>query len=288
MEVLISGLNSYLGRAAVCLLNTPDFKVTALTRNINLLNKLVPEPVTARLKEVDLLRKSQSHEHVYVPNLAVAFYFTQVVDLSDDIHLRMELLTLNNFLEIVKRNGCNRIIYLARLMDRPYLAPIEALFKAYNIAFTIVLKASSIGYGTLLDQFFKEITTKSVLIYNPEIADKVITPLAIHDLIRWLREMPWETHFAGQIIELGGGEESTFRELYRCYARNYNKGSTPVKITLTEPLAKIAYKNIYRMNHESLENFLKVIRAERAVDNRDWKVSLDFTFRTLDSIFPNS
>ena len=56
MEVLITGLNTYLGRRAVSHLNSEEFRVTGLVRNLELFNKRLNEPVTADLIEIDLFK----------------------------------------------------------------------------------------------------------------------------------------------------------------------------------------------------------------------------------------
>jgi len=281
MEVLISGLNSYLGRAAVTLLAEGDFKVTALTRNLQLLQSVVLDTITARVKEVDLLRKGKSFDSFYMPVMDYAYYFTQVVDLSDEIHLRMELISLNHFVELVKRNNCKRIIYIARLKDADLLSPIIDLFLKNEIDYTIVLKSSAIGNGTLMDQFYKMISEKPVIIYDAEIADKEFSPLSLRDLIRWLREMPWKDHFIGKTITIGGDKVFTYRKLFFFYAKYLQVKTSRARIALPQTLTKVAYKNIYRMSAESYDEFLKVMLAEFPVDNSDWNRVLDFKFTPL-------
>lgn len=153
-KVLISGLNTYLGRRASCYLQTEDFDVTGLVRNLSIFNKIVKEKVTARLFELDLLRKGPAYDNFQISDVNFAIYFTQVPTLDNDIQLQLELLGLRNFVEICKRAGNNRVIYVARLMDEHFLEPVRNLFEALRVQYTIVVKSSVIGKESVLNRIF--------------------------------------------------------------------------------------------------------------------------------------
>ena len=62
MEVLISGLNSYLGRRAAGHLNREDFHVHGIVRDLTLFKSRMFEEPTASLDKVDLLRKGAEYD----------------------------------------------------------------------------------------------------------------------------------------------------------------------------------------------------------------------------------
>ena len=99
-KVLISGLNTYLGRRASCYLQSSDFDVTGLVRNLSLFNRIVKEKVTAKLFELDLLRKGEAFENFEISDLNFGIYFTQVPSLDNDIQLQLELLKINSKIKI--------------------------------------------------------------------------------------------------------------------------------------------------------------------------------------------
>src|SRR5690606_33778410 len=120
MEVLVCGVNSYLGRASVSCLQEDGYNVHGLVRDIRLLSYNTPEPITADIAVVDLIKKGTEYENFSLSQLDLSFYFTQIPDLDDKIAIQYELLSLRHFILLSQRNGCNRIIYVGRTYDKNY------------------------------------------------------------------------------------------------------------------------------------------------------------------------
>lgn len=113
MEVLITGLNSYIARnIAVCLAEA-DYQITCLLRNRNLFYKHVPKKYGINIIEGDLYRWALP------PGLSketrAAFYFNQSPVDEIDIRLEMDLIALQKYVGVLKSTACEHLIYVTKL-----------------------------------------------------------------------------------------------------------------------------------------------------------------------------
>src|SRR5690606_30503137 len=187
MEVLLSGLNSYLGKRAMSNLSKEDFNVHGIVRDLDLFKSRLFETITATLDKVDLLRKGKEFDSFRIDSvIGLAIYITHVPTLGEYVNLNLELITLKNFVELTKLNGGSRIVYIARLMDKQYVHHIEALLKTSNITYTIVLKNLAIGKGSVLDKYMHQVINGKYVPYDRMFANLKFSPISSLDLLRWI------------------------------------------------------------------------------------------------------
>ena len=279
-KVLISGLNTYLGRRASCYLQTKDFDVTGLVRNLSIFNKIVKEKVTAKLFELDLLRKGPAYDNFQISDLNFGIYFTQVPALDNDIQLQLELLGVRNFVEICRRAGNNRVIYVARLMDEHFLEPVRNLLEALCVQYTIVVKSSVIGKESVLNRIFSKLAKRQTIFYWNWVASLKFHPLPLLDVYRWLREMPWESNFISEVIYLGGHEEVTFRNLFYQFLSS-TSDTQKREIGVNKFFAKLLLSRFNDINKEDIDEFRRVLYYEKNVDNSTWQKVQSFEFTPL-------
>ena len=205
MDILICGINNYVGRRCTSLMADEDFQIFALTRSQSLFRSRMFDPIKAQLLEADLL-KGDHLDEFQLPSVEAALYFTQVPALDDRVNVQLELLCLRNFIRLIKQAKCNRLIYIARLMNRRFLSPILALLKEFQMDYTIVLKNMVVGKESLFYHISQQLINRKVLFYSKQYGKGLYQPIGIYDFVRWLKGMLVIPSFRGQIIEVGGEE----------------------------------------------------------------------------------
>ncbi|AIM36290.1 hypothetical protein KO02_05945 [Sphingobacterium sp. ML3W] len=281
MEVLITGLNTYLGRRAVSHLNSDEFRVTGLVRNLPLFNKRILEPVTAKLLEIDLFKTHRTPMNFSIKKLQLGVYFTQVPGLNDALNMQMELISLRNFIQLCQDNGCDRVIYIARLMDSSYIDAIQNLFKEYRVKYTVVLQSSAVGKETILSDIFGKLSKSKYIPYWGLIANLRFRPIPLLDVYRWIRTMPWEQHFIGEVIYLGGEESLSCKQLFLRYMQINHPNSGYQIIAISKWMAKLVYTRFFKIHKENFDEFRRVMRYESEVDNSTWSKTAPFTFTPM-------
>lgn len=281
MDILISGLNNYVGRRCTSLMADEDFRLFAITRNKKLFEKRMSDPIRAQIFEVDLLKGDMSND-IGIPYIDASFYFTQVPALDDIINVRVELLGLRNFIRLIKRLNCNRLVYVARLMDRQCLQPILDLLEEFQVDYTVVLKNIVVGKDCLLYNIYQQMSGRKIVFYSKQYGGGLFQPIGIHDFVRWLKAILHVPNFHCNVVEVGGGEAISTVDLYRIYRKLKMRLNVQRIISLPNWLFGLLYRRNMNDNTETTE-FLHLTQIDGVVDN-SWSAYLPFTFTPLKDI----
>lgn len=282
MEVLLSGLNSYLGKRAMSNLSKEDFNVHGIVRDLDLFKSRLFEKITATLDKVDLLRKGKEFDSFKIDSgIGLAIYITHVPTLGEYVNLNLELITLRNFIELTKLNGGSRIVYIARLMDKPYINEVEALLKASNITYTIVLKNLAIGKGSVLDKYMHQLINGKYLPYDKFFANVKFNPISSLDLLRWIYNVDWDKNFNNETIEIGGSSTVTVQEMYRLYKKTLYPNADVKSILLPHFIMSMVFQQAYHIHKEDVIEFKRLMEREYPIDNTSWKNTMLFSFTPL-------
>lgn len=282
MEALIIGLNNYLARRAVSHLADDDVHVSAITRSLALFRQRADDKLAADIFEIDLMRDGyQDKCEGLLPYIDVAFYFTQVSTLNEPISMRFELLALRNFIFVLQKKRCNRIIYIARLVDRRFISSIVDLFKEYKLDYTVVLKSSIIGKGSTVDKILGVLARRNTVVYVPQSANTKFKPIAALDMVGWLKKMIYIPHFIKSVVEVGGEQEFNFKKVYREYRNLAHSPKRFLRIPVPKHFARFVYTAFYGVNPRDFEEFRRALNFEYVVDNSKWGRYMPFEFTPL-------
>ncbi len=281
MDILISGLNNYVGRRCASLMADEDFRLFAITRNRKLFEERMSEPIHAQIFEIDLL-KEDIVDGKGLPYIDASFYFAQVPALDDMVNVRVELLCLRNFIRLMKYLKCNRLIYVARLMDRRSLQPIIELLKELQIDYTVVLKNIVVGKDCLLYNIYRQMSVRKVVFYSKQYGGGLLQPIGIHDFVRWLKAILQVPNFHYNVLEVGGGDTISAVDLYRLYLNLKTKLNVQRMISLPNWLFGLLYQRDIKENTGTTE-FLQPVQVNKIIDN-SWGAYLPFTFMPLKDI----
>lgn len=279
MNILISGLNNYVGRRCISNLADDKFKVYAITRNKKLLEKRLTEPVHATLATHDLMRGGAATT-LPIPNLQAAYYFTQVPTLDDPLNLNLEILCLRNFIHLIKYNNCRRIIYVARLMDKSCMDPINDLLKEFAMDYTIVLKNSVIGKGALINKVFNNMAEHRLVFFPKFVSSIEFQPIGVLEFIQWLKAILAVEAFHGQTLEVGGAESISFEQLYNTYESEGMIAKRGIRLAVPKFLARFIYKYKMDMSTTDFVEFRRVVQFDGVVPNL-WKKQMHFNFSSI-------
>lgn len=282
MEVLVSGLNSYVGRRAASHLEAEDFRVHGLIRDIDFFRAKSFEPITANLFSLDLLKTDAHYCSFKIDNIDMGIYFIQSPYFGDLISLQVELTRLKNFISLLRRNLCHRILFIARLMDTSYVSHVQQLFEQYKVNYTIVMKNITLGRECLADRYFKTLLQEKYVWYDEALAGIEFKPVFALDLLRWIRCIDWKDNFINQIIEFAGVRTMTVQELFRMYKELHNVESVGV------PVPHKLYNFFFRKNKslpkdDALE-IKRMFAYEYPLDNSSWAKRIPFSFTPIEDV----
>lgn len=286
MNILVCGLNSYLGKSSLIYLQDDHNLVHGIVRDANLLTKKIKGKVNAQLHNLDVIRYNPDKVTFTLPQCEVAFYFTQSSELYDPVGANYELLSLRNFIQFSQRNACNRIVYIGTIYDRKYLRAVEKLFKETEVNYTIVLKDIAIGQGTSFEEFMRKMLQRRfIYLYKPHKKIQV-NPVKLPDLMDWLRKTDWSVQYINTNIEFSGNQTYELEELILLCEEKYgnNKRHTIVPIH-NKPLVKWCNKYLSGIPYDQYAQYIVELCEREDLDNFKWKkVTSPIRWSALESI----
>lgn len=277
MNLLLCGLNSYLGRAALSFLPDAEHRVFGLVRDIDLLKRKVGADLNTTVFSVDLIKKGKAFDDLRIQGLDLSIYFAQISNQKDNLGVQYELLSLRNFIFLSKRNGCNRIVYVARARDNGYLKAVEDLFVESEVAYTILLKDLAVGVGSSFERLMDEMLKNRLIYLYSKLGNVKFKPILLSDLFSFIKKVNWQDTFICQWIEFGGERIMDMNELVRCYITrrgvqmDYKVFAVPSKM-----LVIWFNKLLYGIDSQSHYDYLLGIIGGQVTDNTLWQRQVDF------------
>ncbi|MBL1408614.1 hypothetical protein [Sphingobacterium faecale] len=282
-NLLLCGLNSYLGRAGLANMPGNGYKVFGIVRDVNLLKGKMDGDVNASLFSIDLIKKGKAFEDFHIEDLDLSVYFAQIPNQKDKLGVQYELVSLRNFICLSKRNGCNRIIYVGRTYDKSYLDAVESLFIEVGVNYTILLKDLAVGPGSSFEGLMNEVLQNKSIYICHRLARIKFKPIILSDLFAFIKKVDWQSTFINQRIEFGGERLMSVNELIHWNIKKfgkhikYNVFSLPSR-TLSIWLNKI----LYGIEVEVYNDYLLGIMGAQETDNSVWREQVDFTVSPIE------
>lgn len=282
MVSLVCGLNTYLGRASVTFLGSTEFEVIGLVRDLSLLKRNFYGDQNADIREFDLFRNSKSLDSLSLPPVDFAFYFTQIPDISDPIGLSYELISLRNYIALLKHHKINRVVYIGKAYDKKYIPHVKQLLDEEGVCYTIVLKDVAVGFATHFDKFMKQILQhKYIFMYKPN-KEMFFAPIVLKDLFRWIRSVDWISNYHYKTIEFGGDKIYEVEELMNAYLHK-NKPRNDYKFVPIPNKFIVAGLNklFYKLDYHIYLDYIKDMYSREGVDNSSWNRDLKFEYSSI-------
>ena len=221
--VLVTGVTGYIGGRLVPKLLEIGCRVRVLVRD--------PGGLQGRswLPQVDVVQGDVLKPETLNPALAdidVAYYLIHSMRGGEDFHER-DLQAAGNFGAAAQQQGVKRIIYLGGLGDattdlsqhlRSRQQTGNAL-REFAVPVTEFRAGVIVGSGSLSFEMIRYLTERVPIMICPRWVFTRIQPISIGDTLAYLVSALNTPESRGQIIEIGGADIITYRDMMFGYAR---------------------------------------------------------------------
>ena len=221
--ILVTGATGYVGGRLVPRLVSAGYRVRCLARD--------PQRLQGRPWEsqVEIVAGDALHPESLARALAgvsMAYYLIHSLKMENDDGER-EILAAANFGQAARVAGVERIIYMSGLGDpetmlyehiRCWRKSGEALRQSG--VQVIEFRASMIvGSGSLAFEIMRYLTERLPVVFCPPLVYTRAQPIALADMLDYLLAALRVEAGAQEIVEVGGADILTYREMMLCYAR---------------------------------------------------------------------
>ncbi|UCH65854.1 MAG: SDR family oxidoreductase [Ignavibacterium sp.] len=218
--ILITGATGYVGGRLVPHLLDKGYKVRCLVRDASRLkgrwegveivqgNVLEPESLNEKLKGID-----------------AAYYLIHSMG-GDGEFSRSDIIAAENFARAAEEQGVKRIIYLGGLgsheedLSKHLSSRLQTgdTLRKFNVLVTEFRAGVIVGSGSLSFEMIRYLTERLAVMITPKWVNTRTQPIAIRDVLRYLIDALEIEETVGQIIEIGGEDILTYKDLMRIYA----------------------------------------------------------------------
>ena len=170
--------------------------------------------------EVDLLHPSA----VFPKNIDAAYFL--VHSMSGGKNFEAEEATVaKNFVSMIATTECKQIIYLSGIVNEKHLSKhlssrlqVEKILQAGNTPVTVLRAGIIVGSGSASFEIIRDIVEKLPVMVTPRWLNTLCQPIAIRNVIEFLRGVLLKENTFNQNFDIGGPEVLSYKEMLLKFA----------------------------------------------------------------------
>jgi uncharacterized protein YbjT (DUF2867 family) len=218
--ILVTGATGYVGGRLVPRLQESGYKVRCLARDAS---RLKDRWNGAEIFQGDVLDENSLNDAL--KGIDTAYYLIHSMG-SDSEFSKTDILAAENFARAAENQKVKRIIYLGGLVSpdenlskhlSSRLQTGETLRK-FSVPVTEFRAGVIVGSGSLSFEMVRYLTERLAVMITPKWVNTKTQPIAIRDVLRYLIDALEVKKSTGEIIEIGGEDILTYKDLMSIYA----------------------------------------------------------------------
>ena len=258
-SILVTGATGFIGSRLISHLSKNGYSIKGMSR------RKLPDSNNVKYVQADVFDQNQLENAL--EGVEVAYYLLHSME-GRKGHWKefasRERIQANNFLQASTKAGVKRIIYLGGLVnDSLELSPhmksrkeVGEILASGNIPVTELRASLIIGAQGGSYAMLRYLVERLPVMVCPSWVKSLAQPIAVDDVISYLKGCMEHPETAGKIYEIGGKDKMTYKQLMRVYAKYLDKKLfiieipflttrlssywvdliTPVKASLARPL----------------------------------------------------
>ncbi|MEE4311400.1 MAG: SDR family oxidoreductase [candidate division KSB1 bacterium] len=223
-RILLTGATGYIGGRLLRKLKEEDYYVRCMTRRPQALDHQLDDRTTVVYGD-PLKRDSLENGNVF-KDIDVAFYFVHSLG-SKESFLTQDRIAAQNFSEVARANGVQRIVYLGGLAnpDTELSDHLKSRLEVGDFLRSsgiqvIDFRASIIlGSGSLSFEMIRALVERLPVMIIPAWVRMKAQPIAIEDVMSFLMAAIDLKSEKNEVFEIGGANKMSYQGIMREYAR---------------------------------------------------------------------
>lgn len=274
MRILLTGASGYIGSHLLSHLLELGHHVYALVRH----GKTFPvDPKFASQLTIlpgDLLDRSSLP---LLPEMDAAYYLVHSMADDPKHFQQLEEQSCHNFLSLIEKTGLKQIIYLSGLHQGDALSEhfrsrmhVEELLKKSPFKVTVIRASIIIGAESASYKIIRDLVEKLPLMIAPRWLNTHCQPIAIADVIYYLKAVLNQPQALNKTFEIGGPNVMTFKDMLLIYAkiRGLKRWIITVPV-LTPHLSSYWLQLVTKVNFSLASSLVESLKVESVVKNHE-------------------
>lgn len=222
MKILLTGANGYIGMRLLPVLVEEGHEVVCAVRDRERLDVKKSIKDKIEVVEIDFL---QPFDPTILPGgIDTAFYLIHSMSKSGDFATK-EKESAGNFVKYVEAADVKQVIYLSGIVNSRELSPhlssrlnVEEILQESKVATTILRAGIIVGSGSASFEIIRDLVEKLPVMVAPKWLNTKCQPIAIRNVIDYLKAVVGEEQAYNQVYDIGGPDILTYKQMLLQFA----------------------------------------------------------------------
>lgn len=223
--IALTGATGYVGGRLAPLLLERGYRVRCLARSPRKLDER-PWRQHANVEVVGDDLSDRGTLTTHLRGCSAAYYLVHSMIAVGSEYADQDRLLAQSFAEAAAEAGVGRIIYLGGLGEvgdslSEHLRSrreTESILASTGVPVTVLRAAMIIGSGSASFEILQYLVNRLPVMVTPRWVETESQPVAIHDVLHWLAECLTTPESAGRVLEVGGPDVISYRDLMQVAA----------------------------------------------------------------------
>ncbi len=219
MKILLTGATGYIGKRLLPVLISSGHEVICCVRD----KKRIPgEGIYAHPNvtffEVDFLKEIPPAEQI--KNIDAAYYLIHSMSSNINDFEKLEEISANNFVDLLKQTSAKQIIYLGGITNEKKLSKhlssrknVEMILSKSKIPLTSIKAGIIVGSGSASFEIIRDLVEKLPVMITPKWLNIKIQPIAIRDVLQYLSGVLLNEKTFNRSFDIGGPDVLTYKKM---------------------------------------------------------------------------
>ena len=224
MRILLTGATGYIAQRLLPELLADDHQVICCVRDKNRFDLTRFDDADLEVAEVDFL-KAETLANV-PEDIDVAYYLIHSMSTRSGNFETMEAESAENFRKRMSETRVKQVIYLTGIANEEELSKhlqsrkkVEEILASGKYAFTALRAGIIVGSGSASFEIIRDLVEKLPVMLTPRWLETRTQPIAIRDVVAYLRGVIGLPEAMGRSFDISSGEILTYKEMLLGFAR---------------------------------------------------------------------
>jgi uncharacterized protein YbjT (DUF2867 family) len=219
MKILLTGATGYVGKRLLPVLIERGYEVICCVRDKNRFpaDGIYSHP-NVSLFEVDFLKEIKFSE--LIKDIDAAYYLIHSMSSNVKDFGKLEEISTNNFISLVKQTSAKQIIYLGGIANEEKLSKhlasrkkVEEILSKSGIPLTAIKAGIIVGSGSASFEIIRDLVEKLPMMITPKWLNTKHQPIAIRNILEYLTGVLLKPQTFNKSYDVGGPDILSYKEM---------------------------------------------------------------------------
>jgi uncharacterized protein YbjT (DUF2867 family) len=219
MKILLTGTTGYIGKRLLPVLIENGHEVLCCVRDKNRFPSegIYSHPNVSTF-EIDFLKDIPSSDSIKA--IDAAYYLIHSMSSSIKDFEKLEVISANNFVQLVKQTSAKQIIYLGGITNEEKLSKhlasrkkVEEILSKSRIPLTSIKAGIIVGSGSASFEIIRDLVEKLPMMVTPKWLNTKHQPIAIRNILEYLTGVLLKQETFNKSYDVGGPDVLSYKQM---------------------------------------------------------------------------